>query len=248
MKNYHALLSAILTGSVEAGHRPDNPAHKARLSRGQKHEAVFLTKNEFAVLLHFVPDYYKPLVTFLVGSGMRWSEATALEKRDVDADSPVPTARVTKAWKKDGTMGPPKSDRGRRTVVLFPEIVSYIPLAGEGSTLLFQGVVNHGRVWYGPFKSRIWDESVKRANDPELCAAAGLTPLGKRPTPHDMRHTHASWLIAGGASLPEVQAQLGHEKITTTVDIYGHLMPEARPRMAAIMQQSMAHVLPALEA
>ncbi|MGW8430954.1 tyrosine-type recombinase/integrase [Curtobacterium citreum] len=248
MKNYHALLSAILTGSVEAGHRPDNPAHKARLSRGQKHEAVFLTRNEFAVLLHFVPEYYKPFVAFLAASGTRYSEATAFEKRDIDIDSPIPTARVTKAWKKDGTMGPPKSDRSRRTVVLFPEIASYIPTAGEGSALLFQGVSNHGRLWYGPFKSRIWDESVKRANDTKLCAAAGLEPLGKRPTPHDMRHTHASWLIAGGASLPEVQAQLGHEKITTTVDIYGHLMPEARPRMAAIMQRSMSHVLPSLEA
>ncbi|PZE66872.1 site-specific integrase [Curtobacterium sp. MCBD17_021] len=248
IRNYHALLSSILTGAMEAKHRPDNPARRARLSRGQKHEAVFLTPNEFAVLLHFVPAYYKPLVAFLVGSGMRWSEATALEKRDLNLDTSPPTARVTKAWKKTGEAGPPKSDKGRRTVALFPEMAEYIHSAGEGSELLFQGVQNHGRVWYGPFKTRVWDVAVEAANNEKRCKDAGLTPLGKRPTPHDCRHTHASWLIAAGTPLPYVQAQLGHEKITTTVDTYGHLLPEAHQQMASIMQKTMAGILPVLEA
>lgn len=248
VRNYHSLLSAVLSAAIEAKHRPDNPARGARLSRGQKHEAVFLTPNEFAVLLHFVPAYYKPLVAFLAGSGTRWSEATALEKRDVNLDVAPPTARVTKAWKKGGLLGPPKSEKGRRTVALFAEIVAFLPLDGEGSTLLFQGMQNGGRLWYASFKTRIWDRAVAAANDPRRCADAGLTPLGKRPTPHDLRHTHASWLIARGVPLPYVQAQLGHEKITTTVDTYGHLVPEAHAQLAAIMQQTMAHVLPALEA
>jgi hypothetical protein len=42
---------------------------------------------------------------------------------------------------------------------------------------------------------------------------------------HDVRHTHVSWLIAGGLPLPNIQARLGHESITTTIDTYGHLMP-----------------------
>src|SRR5215204_5797743 len=42
---------------------------------------------------------------------------------------------------------------------------------------------------------------------------------------HDLRHTHVAWLIAGGAPLPHIQARLGHESITTTIDTYGHLLP-----------------------
>lgn len=247
VRNYHSLLSAVFSAAIEAKHRTDNPARGARMSRGQKHEAVFLTANEFAVLLHFVPPHYKSLVAFLVSSGMRWSEATALEKRDVNLDQAPPTARVTKAWKKGGEIGPPKSERGRRTVALFAEITAFLPLDGEGSSLLFQGPQNGARVWYGPFKTRVWDRAVSAANDRERCEDAGLTPLGKKPTPHDLRHTHASWLIASGTPLPYVQAQLGHEKITTTVDTYGHLVPEAHSQLSAIMQQTMAHVLPALE-
>ena len=41
---------------------------------------------------------------------------------------------------------------------------------------------------------------------------------------HDLRHTHVAWLIAGGAPLPHIQARLGHESITTTIDTYGHLL------------------------
>jgi hypothetical protein len=42
---------------------------------------------------------------------------------------------------------------------------------------------------------------------------------------HDLRHTHVAWLIAGGAPLPHIQARLGQESITTTIDTYGHLLP-----------------------
>ena len=41
----------------------------------------------------------------------------------------------------------------------------------------------------------------------------------------DLRHTCASPLIAQGASVKAVQAQLGHASATVTLDRYGHLFP-----------------------
>jgi integrase len=41
----------------------------------------------------------------------------------------------------------------------------------------------------------------------------------------DLRHTCASLLIAQGASVKAVQAQLGHATASTTLDTYGHLFP-----------------------
>ncbi|MDD2620459.1 MAG: tyrosine-type recombinase/integrase [Syntrophomonadaceae bacterium] len=42
---------------------------------------------------------------------------------------------------------------------------------------------------------------------------------------HDLRHTHASLMLIAGEQLHVVQQRLGHEKPSTTADIYGHAIP-----------------------
>ena len=43
---------------------------------------------------------------------------------------------------------------------------------------------------------------------------------------HDLRHAHASWLLAGGADLAVVMERLGHRQIMTTQQ-YLHTLPDA---------------------
>jgi integrase len=67
----------------------------------------------------------------------------------------------------------------------------------------------------GDFYTHIWRKLMTAV------AAEGLAPFRF----HDLRHTQVAWLIAGGAPLPHIQARLGHESITTTIDTYDHLLP-----------------------
>ncbi|MFJ2115860.1 tyrosine-type recombinase/integrase, partial [Streptomyces sp. NPDC087850] len=61
---------------------------------------------------------------------------------------------------------------------------------------------------------------------------------------HDLRHTHASWLIAGKVPLPVIQARLGHESITTTVDRYGHLLESSDDEVVAAVKWAMSAAIP----
>ncbi|TNC27617.1 tyrosine-type recombinase/integrase [Amycolatopsis alkalitolerans] len=52
-----------------------------------------------------------------------------------------------------------------------------------------------------------------------------------------MRHTCATWLLLGGATLREAMELLGHASISTTGNIYGHVLDEAKRRMAEQMNR-----------
>ncbi|WP_405376033.1 MULTISPECIES: tyrosine-type recombinase/integrase [unclassified Microbacterium] len=247
VKNYHAILSATMSAAVDHGVRPDNPAHKTRISRGVKREGVFLSVEEYTTLLHFIPDRYTAFVMFLANSGCRWGEATAVTWGDLNLRSAPPTIRIDKAWKKAASGGPvlkhPKSSMSRRTVSLPADVVDAMGTPQVSSDLIFPNR-NGGHLWMGRFRGSVWNPAVEKARDAQLCRAEGLTVLRKAPTPHDLRHSHASWLIAAGAPLPFVQARLGHESITTTIGTYGHLQPDAHVQMADIIGNTLSGTRP----
>lgn len=236
MHNYHALLSNILKVAVEEGMRPDNPAHRTRLSEGLSREGVFLSPNEFARLLKAIPEQYRPLVLFLVFTQTRWSEATAVTWGDIHLETDPPTIRINKAWKKNPGGSPvlsaPKSAKARRTIAVWPELLAALGEPGAPDELLFRGQMSGNQVWYSSFNARIWRPSVKKAN------------LGKSPNIHDLRHTGASWLIADNRPLPFIQQRLGHEDIRTTISVYGHLLPDAHTSMVSTLSGIMSSVLP----
>jgi len=63
------------------------------------------------------------------------------------------------------------------------------------------------------FRETIWK--------PALTAAGIEQPV----RPHDLRHAHASWLLAGGADIQTVKARLGHGSLRTT-EKYLHTLPD----------------------
>jgi hypothetical protein len=78
------------------------------------------------------------------------------------------------------------------------------------------------------YNREIWKPAVK---------AAGLMP---DTTFHDLRHTFASTALAEGVPISEVSRWLGHKSITTTVDLYGHLVPEASARARTALDGAFA--------
>jgi integrase len=215
--NKHGFLAGALNAAVRDKHLAANPCDGNRLPRWDREEMVFLEADEFQTLLAAVPEYWRPLVQFLVSSGCRWSEATALQPRDIDQRAG--TVRVRRAWKTGAggyTLGVPKTKMSVRTINVPTRVLEPLDLSGEWVfTNSGRGRAGDtGPVRIHSFNPNVWTPAVKRAQ------ADGLT---KRPRIHDLRHTCASWLIQAGRPLPSVQQHMGHESITTTIGVYGHL-------------------------
>ena len=259
IKNYHGFLSSVLADAARRGIIPRNPAAGTRLPRGLGTEMVFLTPEQFAVLLSVVPEHYQTLVTVLASAGPRWSEATALTPADI-TDGAI---RINKAWKMSSgrfSIGPPKTRRSNRTVPIAPALEEQLRALADGrrrDALLFTSV-RGGFVRHAWFYRSVWLPVVRLASGesarpegagPDVRVARvvqGIEPvppdraLEVRPRIHDLRHTAASWMIAAGLDLMSVQYALGHESITTTADRYGHLLPERRAATSAAMGRMLA--------
>lgn len=207
--NKHGFLAGALNAAVVARRIPANPCDGKRLPRTERRENVYLSREQFALLRDSVTEPWRPLVEFLVASGCRWGEAVALKPADVDRDNG--TVRVTLAWDYTNGVGydtgPPKTRKSRRTINVPSTVLGKLTYDNEWLFVNRSG----GPVRYAGFKRRVWDKAVARAE------------LAPAPTPHDLRHTCASWMIAAGVPLPVIQQHLGHESIKTTVDVYGHL-------------------------
>lgn len=221
-------LSTCLQLAVDERHLQVNPCRGVRLP-SQSLDVVeprFLTFEEAGALVASMPERYQPLVTFLFGTGLRWSEATAQFARHVNLEAG--TARVDQAWKrvpgKGLVLGPPKTLRARRTVnAAVDALLAAEPLLRKPGDLVFI-TKSGGKITHANFFNNVWQPAVERA-DLGGWDQIGGQKVWRGPRIHDTRHTHASWLISDGIQLEAVQDQLGHESILTTRKIYGHLLP-----------------------
>lgn len=208
ISNKHGFLSGALAAAVPK-HIPANPAAGRRLPRGDgdDDDIRMLTRDEFNALRAAMTPHWHPMLQFMVSSGARWGEITALKPADVDRKAG--TVKIRRAWKHSPSngyeIGPTKTKRSNRTINVPKKVLKRLDYGHEW---LFANTAG-GPVRYYTFKTNVWDVAVAKAE------------LDPKPSPHALRHTCASWMIAAGVPIAVVSRHLGHENIATTVDIYG---------------------------
>lgn len=165
------------------------------------------------------------LMLFIVSTGWRFSEATALRFREVDEATydgrSVMFAAVSAVFRRDGDNRSvlaegAKSAAGVRRVKL-PEttagMVRHRQVGKGPGDFVFTNQA--GNVWrQNNFLYRTWPKILDRAE------------LERRPTPHWLRHTQVALLDRAGVSLAEMQRRIGHESIQTTINTYGRMIDD----------------------
>lgn len=237
--NAHGLLSSVLKRAAKAKIIPANEAEGVEMPSDEaEHEMDVLTPDEWIRLRDAIPEHWRPLTIFLLAIGCRIGEATAVMVRDIDLGRG--TVWLRRAWKKGERdsryLGSTKTKRGKRTVLMGPDVLAAIrPLVeGRPADALVFTAPQGGRVYAQHFRNRVWVQALERA---------GIT---KAVTPHSLRHTSVSWQFAGNVSPIVVQHRLGHESLATTSKVYAHLLTDAQVDAAAVMERAVGR--PQIEA
>lgn len=242
-KQYHyfrKVVGQVLQFGIQMEIIESNPMRKTQLPRKLEVEQFpnFYTKKQLENFFDCLETHIKTsgrtstklLVFFrlLAFTGMRKSEALALQWQDINLFNQTLTIGKTLALDEDGKIiiQEPKTKSSQRINMLDKKTIKilqewrinqkqwYFKLGYNTSKEDQYLFTNKFNKLYYPQAPNDWLYNILEKYDlPKI-------------TLHGFRHTHASLLFESGASIKEVQDRLGHKDVKTTMNIYAHVSPE----------------------
>jgi integrase len=218
------LLRAALGRAVEKGILTENVCGKSLRPSVDREEVQPFTQDEITQLLDYARTAnHRDLRLLVVArwTGLRSGELLGLQWEDVDFKAGL--LRVNHnlanfAGAAHRKLGSPKSGK-TRTVPLSSEAIE--ALKEQREYLMSQG---HPRPWVFP------NNDGKPMNGKHLLRRLkGLYKDAEVPVldVHALRHTFASLALQSGVDYKSLQKILGHHSVALTIDVYGHLLPDA---------------------
>ena len=227
--HHHRLLSTVLNWAVKQGLLARNPAAAADPPRPRKNlELRTLSPEQVHRLLEVAEgSEYKPIIHLALLTGLRRSELLGLTWSSVDLLGASLQVTQSLHWVRDRqefVTEAPKSARGKRNIALSPEATALLRTHMEDETakaLLFgRTLTDEDYVFTRVDGFPRQPDSVTHG----FLAIARKTGL-QRVRFHDLRHTHASLMLAGGVHPKVVSERLGHSSVNITLDQYSHVLP-----------------------
>lgn len=246
--HHHRLISAILAQATRDRIVPFNVADRnyMKAPKLDHTEAAFLDDEQIKHVLELLnnePIKWKTAMYLLIFSGMRRGELMGLEWSDIDFENRVIHIKRTSQYVQH--MGiitkSPKNETSYRTVKLSEFMFDLIREYQQYWLKLRSDMLDR---WCHFITIKLADGSTKTVRNDRLFIKEDSTPMNpdsvtdwtsnfvkrnKLPhfSPHSLRHTHATLLIAEGVSIPTVSRRLGHSSVATTSKIYVHAIQSA---------------------
>lgn len=220
VRNIVAPLSACLATAVREGVIRHNPAreidlpHRRTADESEDDEVRAMSRQQLGVLLALIRPEWRTFFRLLAETGLRISEAAALQGRHAHLDGERAHVKVRRALVR-GRMGLPKSKYGRRDVPLSASLVdalrAHVRENGIGPDDLLFCASNGAPINQGNLRRRV----LKPAAEEACVSWVGF---------HSFRHTCASLLFAEGRNAVQVQRWLGHHSAAFTLSTYVHML------------------------
>lgn len=231
----HAIVRQALEQSVREGMLPRNVADATNPPVVQNKPIRPLNEQELVQFFQEArEDRYFAAYVLVATTGMRRGELCGLCWDSVDLEQGVAVVQRQMLVLKDGLSleDTTKSKSGRRSIILTDDAVRELKAHRRGQAkerlLLGPAYQDNNLVFCkedgSPIDPRDFTKRFQR-----ILGRAGLPKVRL----HDLRHTHASLLLARGVHPKVVQERLGHSSITMTLDLYSHLTPGLQEAAAA---------------
>ena len=228
-----SFVNSMFTAAVRDGLLVASPCAEVNLPRKRVQRVQPLSADQVRQIAENVADRYRSMVIVAAATGLRSAELRGLTvDRVVGGDVRVDRQMVD-VDRGRPVFGPPKSEAGERNVAMgataAAELARHLETYGTGV---------EGLVWVtrqrGPVDRHraadIWHHAVD---------GLGLYP-SQRSGFHQLRHYHASLLIAAGFSPKAVAERLGHDDAAETLKTYSHLWPADHDRMTDAIDAAMS--------
>lgn len=202
----------------------ENPAVRHKLGSSREREPIFLTSEQLALLAAEAGFPWSVVVEFIGATGLRPAETAGLRIRRLDMLRGKVEIRETLTLVNGRLIPGPTKTHETRVISVPRSVIECLPAylkwrcARLGRPLELEDYV-----FGGPMGSPLSSNRLQRSVVRPAASRLGL-PEGFRT--YDLRHTHASILIANAAHPRAIMERLGHKDIKTTMNVYGHLFPE----------------------
>lgn len=231
---------AVLTKMVEWELLDANPAANVSFSK-EKTTMDFYNREEITKLFNALEDSfpkYKFFIKLAVLSGMRSAEMRGLTIENVDFENNQIHVKHNLNYKKERGfyLGPTKNKKERTLDMpekFMEEFKIYVEEIKKNKEFF-------GDKWRGlPGLDLVFCNDDGYPNE-ESVYAKGFKVIQKRHglrniRVHDLRHTHASFLLSEGENMKVIQERLGHSSITLTMDTYSHLTEKDKQSAATLL-------------
>ena len=240
----HRLLHTVLEQAVKEGLIPFNPADRVEHPKREKSEPVYYQPEEVTAILNALgeePEQWRMLILLLLVSGCRRGEALGLKWEDVSFEyNRIYICRNVLYNKERGVyVDTPKTKNSTRYISIPAETMAELRRhkAWQASERLRIGTYyeNQGYVFTQDNGSPLNPTSVTKWLS-KFSKRHGLPHLNA----HGFRHTMASMLIYNGVDPVTVSHRLGHDQVSTTTNIYSHMIADADSRSADIISDALS--------
>lgn len=244
IKDFHkikAYAGLVFKQAKKIGIIYDNPMDNVTMPKTQKSKKseslMFYDKNELinffqCLNLEYQNKNYQPIALFrlLAFTGMRKGEALALNWSDIDLNQGTLNINksITRTVDNKMIIGSPKTNKSTRTIDLDAGTVKVLQhwKTAQKRMLLFLGF-NAGGPEQLVFTSD--HNTLLSTSKPNKYLQHVIKKYNlKYIKVHGFRHTFASLAFESGATIKQVQEQLGHSDVQTTLQIYSHVSKYAK--------------------